>query len=44
MENKLVATTGRGCWVGELGEGGQKVQTSSYKMSKLWGYNVRHGD
>ena len=27
----------------ELDEGSQKVQTSSYKINKYWGYNVRHG-
>ena len=27
-----------------MGERGQKVQTSSYKMNKLWGCNVQHGD
>ena len=35
---------GRGWGVGEMGEGGQKVQTSSYKINKSWGYNVQHGD
>ena len=27
-----------------MGEGGQKVNTSSYKINKSWGYNVQHGD
>lgn len=27
-----------------LEEGGQKVQTSSYKLSKFWDYNVQHSD
>ena len=35
---------GRGVGVGKMGEGGQKVQTSSYKINKSWGYNVHHGD
>ena len=30
--------------VGEMGEGGQKVQISSYKMNKSWGCNVQCGD
>ena len=28
----------------ELDESGQKVQTSSYKISKYQGYNVQHDD
>ena len=33
-------------WWGGAGYGdtGQKVQAFSYKMNKLWGSNVRHGD
>ena len=27
-----------------MGEGGQKVQGSSYKINKSWGDNVQHGD
>ena len=27
-----------------LGEGGQRAQTSSYKISQLWGCNVHSGD
>ena len=34
---------GWGVW-GGTGEGGQKVQTSSYKISKSWGCNVQHGN
>ena len=30
--------------MGELGEGGQKVQTSTYKINKLWGCNVQYAD
>lgn len=30
--------------MGEIGEGGQKLPTSSYKINKLWGCNVQHGD
>ena len=30
--------------MGEMGEKGQKVEISSYKMSKSWGCNVQHGD
>ena len=34
----------RGRGVGKMGEGGQKVQTASYEISKSWGCNVQHGD
>ena len=27
-----------------MGEGGQKVQTSSYRVNKSCGCDVRHGD
>ena len=27
----------------KMGEGSQKVQTSSYKIGKSWGDNVQHG-
>ena len=27
-----------------MGEGDQKVQTSSYKINKSWKCNVQHGD
>ena len=27
-----------------MGKNGQKVQTSSYKISKSWGCNTQHGD
>ena len=30
--------------VGELNEDGQKVQTSSYKINKYWGYTAQHDD
>lgn len=29
---------------GELEEGSPRVQTSSYKINKYWGYNVRRDD
>ena len=29
---------------GEMGKGGQKVQTSSYKINKISGHNVQHGN
>ena len=38
---------GRGWGVGKVGEGSQKVQTSSYKIAKSWESrecNVPHGD
>ena len=33
-DKRLVFDRGRGWRVGEIGEGGQKVQTSSYKINK----------
>ena len=30
--------------MGEMGEGGQKVQTSSYKINKYWGCYVLQCD
>ena len=40
MENRPVnAGTG-----GKMGKGGQRVQTSIYKINKSWGCNVQHGD
>lgn len=27
-----------------MGKSDQKVQMSSYKINKSWGYNVEHGD
>lgn len=32
------------CGVGIMGEGSQKVHTSSYKMNESWGCNIQHGD
>ena len=29
---------------GELDEGGQRLQTPSYKINKYWGCNVQHDD
>ena len=34
---------GAGGWT-KMGEGGQKVPISSYKMKKFWGNNVQQGD
>ena len=39
-ENRLVVVRGREWGMGETGEGGQKVQTSSYKINKYWGCYV----
>ena len=41
-EIRLVVIKGRGWVKGELEEGGHKVQTSSYKISKYEGCNVQH--
>lgn len=30
--------------MGELGEGGQKAQTSNFKIGKYWGRNVQYDD
>ena len=36
-ENRLVVITGgQGTGMGEMGEGGQKVQTSSYTINESW--------
>ena len=34
----------RGWEVGEMGNIGQRVHISSYKMNKFWGSSVQHGD
>jgi len=44
MGNRLGVAKGGGEEVGEMAEGGQKVQTSSYKISRSSGCNVQHGD
>ena len=33
---RLVVARGQDWWVGEKGEGGQKIQTSRYKINKTW--------
>ena len=52
-ENRLVVARGvSGAWwgcgmgggVGKIHEGGQKIQTSSYKINKPCGWNAEHGD
>lgn len=50
-KKKLTVTETGGCQrcphpqdVGEMDEGSQKVQTSSYKINTSWGCNVQHGD
>ena len=35
---------GKAWGMGKMGEGVQKVQTSSYKINESWGCNVQHGD
>ena len=30
--------------IGEMGKGGQNMQTSSYKVNKSWGCHVQQGD
>ena len=41
-ESRLVVARGGRIW--KMGEGGQRVQNSSYTMSKSWGSNIQHGD
>ena len=43
-QNELVVAKGRGWRVGEMGECGQRIQTSSYKMSKFGGCDAYNGD
>ena len=43
-ESRLVIIRGGELGMVKMGGGGQKVQTSSYKINKSWGYNVQHGD
>ena len=43
-ENRLVVARGGGRRVGKMGEGGQKVQTSSYKINKSQRCNIQYGD
>ena len=30
--------------MGKIGGRGQRVEASSYKINKLWGCNIQHGD
>ena len=41
-EKRMVVA--RGWVVVKLGEGGQKIQTSSYKVNEFWGFDIQHGD
>ena len=43
-EDRFMVARGRGGEGGEMGGGGRKAQTSSYKIKKSWGWNVCHGD
>ena len=42
-ENRLVVVRSKGWGDHQKGEGGQQLQTFSYKINKSWGYNVQHG-
>lgn len=44
IENRWVVDRGGGWRLGKMTEGGQKVQTSHYKLTKSWACNVSHGD
>ena len=39
-----MAARGRGVGGGQMGEGGQKIQTPSYTVNESWGCDVQHGD
>ena len=43
-QRRVVFVRGRGQGVGEMSEGGQNSQTSSYKVNRSWGYNLQYGD
>ena len=52
-ENRFVITRSRCVWgggrgvcgkMGEMSQGGAKVQTSSCKINKSWECNIQHGD
>lgn len=43
-EYTLVFARDRGWEVDEMGEVGQKVQTSSYNVNKSWRGKAQHGD
>ena len=38
IERRMVVT--RGCWVGEMGETDQRVETFSDQVNKLWRWQV----
>ena len=42
-ENRFMVTRGGEWVVGKMGEGGQKIETCSYKINKSWDCNVQHG-
>ena len=47
MESKKPELTETGCrgpGVGQMGDVGQRVETSSYKMKKFWESNVQQDD
>lgn len=44
IENRLAVARGRGCWMDETVQGGRKVQTYSYKISKTWECSIQHDD
>ena len=43
-DKRLIVANDEGTGVGDAGEGSYKVQTSSYKMNKSWGYEMQPGD
>lgn len=44
IEKEARLAVARGVGKGNWDEGGQKVQTSTFKINKYWDYNVQHGD
>ena len=41
---RLVVARGGGRGLDQMGEGYQKVQTSSYEINKSWRCDMQHGD
>ena len=44
IENRLGITRGGELGAGQMGESGQKIQASSYKIMKFWGCHGKHGN
>ena len=42
-KKRLAVSRGGRSGVSEMSDGNQKVQMSSYKINKLWEYNIQYG-